>query len=117
MEGGVGLWKQITETLEKVQFLVLIMTPGAMQSTTSRKEWRYARQLGLGVYPVKGVSDAELNWTSVPHWMSKAHFFDLDREWDSFINHLKSPCQAARVPFMAPDPQEGLSNVRCCSNS
>ena len=108
MEGGVGWWKQITEALEKVQFLVLVMTPGAMQSTTSRKEWRYARQLGLCVYPVKGVSDAELDWTSVPHWMSKAHFFDLDREWETFINHLKSPCQAARVPFMAPDPPEGF---------
>jgi predicted nucleotide-binding protein len=42
MEGGVGWWKQITEALEKVQFLVLVMTPGAMQSTTSRKEWRYS---------------------------------------------------------------------------
>ena len=33
MEGGVGWWKQITEALDKVHFLMLVMTPAAMQST------------------------------------------------------------------------------------
>ena len=59
MEGGVGWWRQITEALDKARFLVLVMTPAAMQSTISRKEWRYARQQGLCVYPVKGVADTE----------------------------------------------------------
>jgi len=108
MEGGVGWWRQITEALDKARFLVLVMTPAAMQSTISRKEWRYARQQGLCVYPVKGVADTEFDWANMPRWMSKAHFFDLDREWDTFINHLKSPCQAVRVPFMAPDLPEGF---------
>jgi len=108
MEGGVGWWKQITEALDKVQFLILVMTPGALHSAVSRKEWRYARQQGVCVYPVKGVPDTELDWANMPRWMSKAHFFDLDREWDTFINHLKSPCQAMRVPFMAPDLPEGF---------
>lgn len=108
MEGGVGWWRQITQALDKARFLVLVMTPAAMQSTISRKEWRYARQQGLCVYPVKGVADTEFDWANMPRWMSKAHFFDLDREWDTFINHLKSPCQAVRVPFMAPDLPEGF---------
>ena len=34
---------------------------------------------------------------------AKAHFFDIDKEWDTFINHLKSPCRDLRIPFMAPD--------------
>jgi WD40 repeat protein len=108
MEGGVGWWKQITEALDKVQFLILVMTPGALHSAVSRKEWRHARQQGVCVYPVKGVPDTELDWANMPRWMSKAHFFDLDREWDTFINHLKSPCQAMRAPFMAPDLPEGF---------
>lgn len=103
MEGGVGWWKQITDALDVVQFLILIMTPAAMRSEIARKEWRYARQRGVCVYPVKGVPDHQLDYLSLPSWMSKAHFFDLDREWDTFVNYLKSPCQAARVPFMAPD--------------
>ena len=32
MEGGVGWWKQIEEALDQVSFLVIVMTPTAMQS-------------------------------------------------------------------------------------
>jgi TIR domain len=44
MEGGVGWWKQITAALETVRYLVLVMTPAAIASEESRREWRYARQ-------------------------------------------------------------------------
>jgi hypothetical protein len=47
MEGGVGWWKQITTALEGVEFLVLVMTPAALTSEVSQKEWRYARQAGF----------------------------------------------------------------------
>src|SRR5262245_48069197 len=102
MEGGIGWWRQITEALDVVQFLVLVMTPAAMQSPVARKEWRYARQQGVCVYPVKGVPDGQLGYDELPKWMRKTHFFDLDREWETFVNYLKSPSQTARVPFMAP---------------
>jgi hypothetical protein len=36
--------------------------PCARQS--SAKEWRYARQQGVCVYPVKGVADAKLDYAS-----------------------------------------------------
>jgi WD40 repeat protein len=108
MQGGVGWWKQITDALDVVQFLVLVMTPAAMQSPMARKEWRYARQQGVCVYPVKGVPDSALAYDDLPHWMRKAHFFDLEREWETFVNYLKSPSRATRVPFMAPDLPEGF---------
>ena len=57
MEGGRDWWQQITEALDVVEFMVLVMTPAAMQSETVRKEWRYARQQGVCVYPVKGEPD------------------------------------------------------------
>ena len=38
------------------------MTPEAMASPIIRKEWRYARQKGVCVYPVKGVPDEELDY-------------------------------------------------------
>ena len=31
--------------------------------------------------------------------MRDSHFYDLDHEWEIFVNYLKSPCQAVRVPF------------------
>ena len=106
MEGGVGWWKQITDAIDAVQFLVLVMTPEAMESEVVRKEWRYARQQGVCIYPVRAAPD--LDFDRLPRWMRDAHFYDLDREWETFVRHLKSPCQATHVPFMAPDLPEGF---------
>jgi WD40 repeat protein len=103
MEGGVGWWRQVEEALEKVSFLVIVMTPAALRSANTAKEWRRARQAAVCVYPVKGVPDDRIDYASLPRWMRKAHFFDLEREWETFVRHLKSPCRATRVPFMAPD--------------
>src|SRR6266536_84133 len=101
MEGGRDWWLQITEALDKVDFMVLVMTPAAMQSEMVRKEWRYARQQGVCVYPVKGATD--LNFNSMPHWLRSAHFYDLDYEWQKLVNDLNTRCQQARVPFMVED--------------
>jgi hypothetical protein len=65
MEGGRDWWQQITEALDVVEFMVLVMTHAAIESETVRKEWRYARQQGVCVYPVKGEPD--LDFTSMPH--------------------------------------------------
>ena len=112
MEGGKDWWQQITEALDVVEFMVLVMTPAAMRSEMVRKEWRYARQQGVCVYPVKGEPDLEFN--SLPHWMRSVHFYDLDYEWQKLVNDLNTRCQQARVPFMVeelpadyvPRPQE-----------
>ena len=61
IEGGRDWWQQITEALDVVEFMVLVMTPAAMGSETVRKEWRYARQQGVCVYPIKGEPDLDFN--------------------------------------------------------
>ncbi len=101
MEGGKDWWQQITEALDTVEFMVLVMTPAAMQSETVRKEWRYARQQGVCVYPVNGAPDLDFN--SLPHWMGSAHFYDLDHEWQKLVNDLNTRCLQPRVPFMVED--------------
>src|SRR6266568_7999001 len=101
MEGGRDWWLQITQALDVVEFMVLVMTPAAMQSEMVRKEWRYARQQGVCVYPVKGASD--LDFHSLPHWMRSAHFYDLAYEWPKLLNDLNTRCQQPRVPFMVED--------------
>ncbi len=58
LEGGRDWWLQIVAALDKVEFMVLVMTPEAMKSPIIRKEWRHARQKGVCVYPVKGVPDS-----------------------------------------------------------
>ncbi|HSE15935.1 MAG TPA: TIR domain-containing protein [Pyrinomonadaceae bacterium] len=106
MEGGRDWWLQITEALDRVEFMALVITPNALRSDTVRKEWRYARQQGVCVYPIKGTPD--LDFDSLPRWMRDAHFYDLDREWQKFVNDLNTRCQTRRVPFMVEDLPEGF---------
>lgn len=106
LEAGVGWWKQITEALDQVELIIMLMTPAAMTSETARKEWRYARQQGVRVCPVRSSALGELDFQRLPTWMRKAQFYDLDREWDTFVAFLKSARRENRVPFMAPDLRE-----------
>lgn len=106
LEGGIGFWKQLMDAIDSVEFLVLVMTPEAMVSESVRKEWRYARQRGVCVYPVKGAPDSALQFSKLPRWMGKAHFYDADKEWETFVTHLRKGCDTPRVPFMAPDMLE-----------
>ena len=62
MEGGKAWWRQITDALDQVKFMVLVMTTAALRSPVVRKEWQYARQRGVCVYPVVGAP----TWTSAP---------------------------------------------------
>ena len=106
MEGGRDWWLQITEALDLVQFMALVITPSAIQSETVRKEWRYARQQGVCVYPIKGSPNLDFN--SLPRWMRDSHFYDLDHEWQKFVNDLSLSCETKRVPFMVEDLPEGF---------
>jgi WD40 repeat protein len=98
LEGGRDWWLQITEALDHVEFMVLVITPNALRSEVVRKEWRYARHQGVCVYPVKGTAD--LDFPSLPRWMRDAHFYDLDAEWRKLVNDLNTRCVRQRVPFM-----------------
>ena len=53
LEGGVGWWTQIESALDQVQFLVIIMTPLALESEITLREWRYARRR----YSPEGAED------------------------------------------------------------
>lgn len=101
IEGGVGWWRQIEQALECVEVLVIVMTPAALASEVTRREWRAARQNGVAVYPVKGPG-FDPGAANVPRWMARVHCYDLQVQWESFVAHLRRGPQPARVPFMAP---------------
>ena len=106
MEGGRDWWLQITEALDHVEFMALVITPNALKSDTIRKEWRYARQEGVCVYPIKGTP--EMDFDAVPRWLRNKHFYDISNQlqWEKFLNDLKTRCQVPRVPFMVEDLPE-----------
>ena len=102
IEGGVGWWRQIETALERVEFLVSVMTPAALASEVTAREWRAARQRGVSVFPVQGPGFAFAD-PRLPRWMARAHFYALDSQWETFLAHPQRGCQTTRVPFMAPD--------------
>jgi TIR domain-containing protein len=114
MEGGRDWWLQIAEALDNVAFMALVVTPNALKSDIVRKEWRYARQQGVCVYPIKGAPN--LNFESLPRWMRDQHFYDLGSledknpgpEWLKFLNDLNKTPDIRRVPFMAEDLPAGF---------
>jgi WD40 repeat protein len=106
---GRDWWLQITEALDHVEFMVLVMTPAAMrpEAENVRKEWRYARQQGVCVIPVQGAP--RLDFATLPRWMRDKQFADLSvpEQWALFVADLTAPCQTPRVPFMVEDlPKE-----------
>ncbi len=100
LEGGRDWWLQITDAIDHVEFLVLVMTPAALGSEYVRREWRYARQQGKCVIPVIGAKG--IDFDSLPGWMRRAHFVDPDEpdQWRRFVRTLEAPCKATRAPFM-----------------
>jgi WD40 repeat protein len=103
LEGGRDWWLQITDALDNVEFMALVITPNALKSDTVRMEWRYARQAGVCVYPIKGMPD--LDFATVPRWLRDKHFYHIENtlQWQKFVNDLDSRCQVPRVPFMVED--------------
>ena len=100
MIGGEDWWQQITKALEVVQYLVFVMTEEATKSPVIRKEWRFARQQGVCIFPVKA---GKFDFDEMPNWMRDKHFYTLEYEWATFIENLRSDCDVPRVPFMARD--------------
>ena len=108
LEAGRDWWLQITAALDEVEFMVLVMTEAAVTSSIVSKEWRYARQRGVCVYPVK--ASERLDFAALPRWMRDVHFYDLDLEWTKLLNDLQTRCTRPRVPFMPEDlPPEFVS--------
>lgn len=103
MQGGKDWWFQIVEALNTVDFVVMVLTSEALKRPIVRKEWRYARQQGVCVLPVK--ADPALNFENLPRWMRDIAFYDLDSdfEWTKFLNDLSTRCEQERVPFMVED--------------
>lgn len=104
MEGGRNWWFQITQALDQVEYMLLIATPAAMESKIVRKEWRYARQQGVCVYPVM-MPGLHPDFSAMPRWMRESHFYDYStpEQHEKLFNDILSRCEVPRVPFMVED--------------
>ncbi|HXW01025.1 MAG TPA: NB-ARC domain-containing protein, partial [Anaerolineae bacterium] len=94
-------WQQLTQALDQVEFLLLLMTPAALPDELIRKQWRYARQKGLCIYPV--FQSDSLDFNLLPGWIRQVHFYNINFEWPKLIRDLHGPCESPRIPFMVED--------------
>jgi hypothetical protein len=103
LEGGEDWWRQVETAIKSVEHVVLVLTPGSLQSRYVRDEWKLARQEGKAVWPLSGPGDLDLS--HLPRWMARAnrHDVDIPESRDRLILGLKGPAREKRVPFMA-DP-------------
>jgi hypothetical protein len=99
---------QIKQGIDAATHFVLVMTPAALRSPWVEREWRYARENGRCIVPIKPdfaspAVDTELDAlrATLPVWMQKIQIYDFGPYWKQFVNVLQSPCQATRTPFLA----------------
>ena len=108
--GGRNWWRQIAGAIGNADYLVSIVTSGALDSEVVEREWRLARTNGVCVLPVRG--GPELDFTALPRWMSVMHFYTLDEEWETLVRDVRGGCEPVRVPFMAADLPRGYVERR-----
>ena len=104
LEGGNDWWDQLKKAIAEVEYLILVITPRALESKYVAQEWSFARQQGVCVIPV--FEPPEPDFAALPHkWMRDTHFVNIaiPEQWTRFIHQLESPCTTPRVPFMADD--------------
>jgi hypothetical protein len=119
-ELGISVWQdrirmgpgdfeqQIKQAIDSAEYLVVVITPGALRSQWVEKEWRYARENGVCICPIQPkfpsasmeleVKELRAKW---PRWMQQIQTFDFEGYWKRFVAVLQSPCQATRAPFLA----------------
>ena len=87
MEGGRDWWRQIEEAITKAEYLVLLLTPKALESEVCAKEWRYARQQGTYVVPVCDGPPGALQLDRLAGWMRRADIVDrtVPERWTRLV--------------------------------
>ena len=106
LEGGIDWWRQISDAIRRVEYLILVITPAALESRVVREEWRFARTQGVCVIPVMGSPG--LDFANLSGWMRRTHFVDVQdpEQWRRLVRTLEGPCRTPRVPMMAEPPPE-----------
>jgi len=108
LDSGIDWWRQVESALQRVEHLVLVLTPAALNSPNVEREWRYARRQGVQVSPVQ--LHGGLDVSARARWMAKAHRPNLavPEERRCVLHVLQGPGRTTRVPFMASATEPGF---------
>lgn len=110
LRGGDNWWQQIVEAITSVNYVLMVLTPLALERATVQKEWRLARQEGVRVLPILASPDVPIE--RLPRWMQKIQLYrlgfdptqlDQAKNWALFLNDIQTGYEPKRRPFMADD--------------
>src|SRR5689334_13009682 len=115
LESSEDFWRQIERGIALARYLLIVLTPGALASAWTRKEWRFARHKGIPVCPVwfgeRSTLAQLLSASTLPNSMRNEHIFTLKLgndwdpgEWESLLANLRVRRDLRPVPAMAPEP-------------
>ena len=98
----MGTWnRQIEIAIEQCEFLIMVITPKALLSPNCKDEWIYARKKGVMIMPVNGLPDDKEFYKQFPKWLEPQHIYNLEKQWQRFINDLTTRPIRQPIPFMA----------------
>ena len=99
---------QIKAGIESSDYLVLVMTPAALRSPWVEKEWRYARENGRCIVPIKPTFESPQTGDELERCARRCRSgCRRSRPTTSIATGSGSsrcchaPCQATRAPFLA----------------
>ena len=79
MQGDQDWWRQIQQAVGKAEYLVLVLTPGALASKVRKDEWCYARLGGTYVIPVSDVPPRDPDLARLASRMRRADIVPAPR--------------------------------------
>ena len=120
LEGGVDFWRQLEAAIAVARWLVIVLTPRALKSEWTAREWWEARKHGVPICPVWPLEEtalaANLVTSRLPAGMRRSHVYmpftaekgsevRADEEWRNLLSTLRLDKEVTRTLFMAPPLQ------------
>jgi predicted acylesterase/phospholipase RssA/MinD-like ATPase involved in chromosome partitioning or flagellar assembly len=99
-ESGEG--RQFGGAVDHSESVVIVASPEPATSRAVVRAWRYARQQGKCVYLIGESLAGPGNLPGAGRLPKSAEVFDIASDWRRLAGRLQSPCQASRLPSMAP---------------
>ncbi len=105
MQGGEPWKQQILDALDKVRFMLLVLTKGALGSEWVPWEWKSARSRRVRIVPVMPDDPAiKPDIQQIPQMIRHVDFWKDPSERGGLVLHIKSrPEPPLRAPFLVPD--------------
>ena len=106
LEAGEKWWHQITDAIDNVDVVVLVMTPQSLRSRVVHDEWTYARRTGTRVIPVVFQDDL---FADMPRWLSELDILNLTpghpdygNNWGRLLTLIREPYEPRPIPSIIP---------------